>query len=118
MGTFGASDATPAVEFSHPKVRIARIFPPKKRLWTALDGWNSLHCGLWTDPPGQRWEDFRHATDELIMVLEGKVEFEVAGKVYHPRVGEELLIPAGAMHSARNIGKTTARWLYGYRECR
>ena len=63
------------------------------------------------DPPGQRWEDFRHATDELIMVLEGKVEFEIAGKVYHPRVGEELLIPADAIHSTRNIGKTTAHWL-------
>jgi len=34
--------------------------------------------------------------------------------VYHPKVGEELLIPADAIHSARNIGKTTARWLYGY----
>jgi hypothetical protein len=25
-------------------------------------------CDLWTDPPGQRWEDFRHATDELIIL--------------------------------------------------
>src|SRR5215475_749404 len=74
-------------------------------------------CDLWTDPPGQRWEDFRGATDELIMVLEGKVEFEIAGKVHLPKVGEELLIPAGAIHSAGNIGKITARWLYGYREC-
>jgi hypothetical protein len=43
------------------------------------------------------------------------MEFEVAGNVYHPQVGEELLIPAGAVHSARNVGKTTARWLYGYK---
>jgi quercetin dioxygenase-like cupin family protein len=72
-------------------------------------------CDLWTDPSGQRWEDFRHATDELVTVLEGEIEFEVAGEVHHPRVGEELLIPAGTVHSARNIGKTTARWLYGYK---
>jgi quercetin dioxygenase-like cupin family protein len=72
-------------------------------------------CDLWTDPPGQRWEDFRHATDELVLVLEGEMEFELAGQVSRPRVGQELLIPAGAMHSARNIGPTTARWLYGYR---
>jgi hypothetical protein len=26
-----------------------------------------------------------------------------------------LLIPAGARHSARNVGGSTARWLYGYR---
>lgn len=73
-------------------------------------------CDLWVDPPGQRWEDFVHAVDELVMVLEGEMEFEVAGKVYHPQPGEELFIPAGAVHSARNIGSTTARWLYGYRK--
>jgi uncharacterized protein (TIGR03067 family) len=31
-------------------------------------------------PPGQRWEDFRHATDELVLVLEGQMEFEIAGQ--------------------------------------
>jgi mannose-6-phosphate isomerase-like protein (cupin superfamily) len=73
-------------------------------------------CDLWIDPPGQRWEDFTHANDELIMLLEGKMEFEVAGRISYPEIGEELLIPAGAVHSARNIGKTTARWLYGYKK--
>jgi hypothetical protein len=43
------------------------------------------------------------------------MEFEVEGRVVRPMVGEELLIPAGAVHSARNIGSTTARWLYGSR---
>ena len=61
-------------------------------------------CDLWTDPPGQRWEDFTHATDELVTVLEGDMEFEVEGQVHHPQPGEELLIPAGALHSAINIG--------------
>jgi len=74
-----------------------------------------FNCDLWTDPPGQRWEDFKHATDELVTVLEGEMEFEVAGEVHHPKIGDELVIPAGNIHSARNIGKTTARWLYGYR---
>ncbi len=71
-------------------------------------------CDLWTDPPGQRWEDFTHATDEVVIVLEGEMEFEVEGQGHHPQPSEELLIPAGAVHSARNIGCTTARWLYGY----
>jgi mannose-6-phosphate isomerase-like protein (cupin superfamily) len=70
-------------------------------------------CDLWMDPPGQRREDFRHATDELVTVLGGEMEFEVVGAVHHPKVGEVLLIPAGAVHSARNIGSTTARLLYG-----
>ena len=72
-------------------------------------------CDLWTDPPGRGWEDFTHATDELVVVMEGEMEFEIAGQVCHPAIGEELLIPAGAIHSARNIGATTARWLYGYK---
>ncbi len=72
-------------------------------------------CELWTDPPGQRWEDFTRATDELVIVLEGNMEFEVEGRIYHPCIGEELLIPAGAAHSARNTGNGTARWLFGYR---
>jgi len=80
--------------------------------WTS----RGFGCDLWTDPPGQRWEDFRHATDELITVLEGQMEFEVAGVVHRPQVGQELLIPSGTIHSARNIGKSTARWLYGYKQ--
>ena len=72
-------------------------------------------CDLWTDPPGQRWENFTHPTDEIVTVLEGEMEFEIEGKVRHPKAGEELHIPAGALHSARNVGKTTAHWLYGYK---
>ena len=72
-------------------------------------------CDLWIDPPGQRWEDFVHSTDELVMVVEGKLAFEINGEISHPAPGEEIYIPAGAVHSVRNIGQTTARWLYGYR---
>jgi len=73
-------------------------------------------CQVWVDPPGQRWENFVHATDEVVLVIEGSVEFEIEGRVHHPSVGEELFIPAGACHSARNIGTMTSRWLYGYRK--
>lgn len=81
------------------------------------DNWTSrgFSCELWTDPPGQRWEDFTHATDEVVIVLEGEMEFEVEGDVWHPEPGEEVFIPARAVHSARNIGHSNARWLFGYR---
>ena len=55
---------------------------------------------------------------EVASQVEGRSahdQFEIAGRVCHPEIGEELLIPAGAVHSARNIGATTARWLYGYK---
>lgn len=80
--------------------------------------WHSrgFSCGLWVDPPGQMWEDYIHQTDELVMVLEGELELEMQGRVFRPKIGEEVLIPAKAAHSVRNVGGTTARWLYGYKE--
>jgi len=51
-----------------------------------------------------------------VTVLADQIEFEVAGVVHHPQIGEELLIPTGTIHSAKNNGMTTARWLYGYKK--
>ena len=70
--------------------------------------------GVWTDVPGQVWEDFVHETDELFLVLEGSVELEMRSKKFCPPIGKEVLIPAGVTHSVRNLGATTSRWLYGY----
>lgn len=72
-------------------------------------------CDLWIDPPGRVWNDFVHETDELVMVVEGEEEFEMNGRKFSLRIGEELLIPAGTNHTARNVGKTTSKWLYGYK---
>lgn len=73
-------------------------------------------CALWVDPPGQVWADFVHDTDELVMVVRGAVEFEFAGQVHRPARGDEVLIPAGASHTVRNIGGVEAGWLYGYKQ--
>jgi len=73
-------------------------------------------CDLMVDPPGQQWEDFTHPTDEVVVVLEGTMEFEVEGQTSRPQPGQELFIPARAIHSARNIGSTAVRWLYGYKK--
>ena len=82
-----------------------------EREWRA----RGFSCGLWIDPPGQVWADFVHAVDELVMVVEGDVEFEVDGNVCRPSAGEELFIPARARHTVRNVGRGESRWLYGYR---
>ena len=71
--------------------------------------------GVWTDPPGQTWENYVHPTDELFMVLEGDVELEMQGKKFKPKVGEEILIPANEVHCVRTSAKSGSRWLYGYR---
>jgi mannose-6-phosphate isomerase-like protein (cupin superfamily) len=84
---------------------------------TVRSDWQTrgFSCDTWTDPPGQEWIDYRHAVDEVVMVLEGEVEFDIGGNVVRPAPGEELLIPAGAIHTVRNLGATTSRWLYGYK---
>ena len=71
--------------------------------------------GIWTDPPGQVWKDYVHETDELVMLIKGKIELTFNGKTFHPSVGEEVLIPAGVYHTVINIGVTTNRWFYGYK---
>lgn len=72
-------------------------------------------CGLWTDPPGRIWRDYRHDSDELFMLVDGEIELEVEGKAVVPRPGQEIVIPALARHTVRNIGSTVSHWLYGYR---
>ena len=71
--------------------------------------------GIWIDPPGQVWEDYVHGVDELLMLAEGEIELSFLGKSFCPKIGEEVLIPAGAGHTVRNTGNTTNRWYYGYK---
>lgn len=72
-------------------------------------------CEVWTDAPGQVWADFVHDVDELVVLLEGRIELEFGGKVARPAPGEEVLIPAGERHTVTNVGGTTSRWCFGYR---
>jgi len=83
-----------------------------ERDWRA----RGFSCDLWVDPPGRVWEGYVHATDELLMVLEGELEVEMQGRRFRPKTGEEVFIPAHVTHSVRNVGGTTARWLYGYKK--
>jgi quercetin dioxygenase-like cupin family protein len=89
-------------------VEIAKI----KKDWSE----RGFSCDLWVDPPGQVWKDYVHPVDELLTVVEGNLEIEIEGRAFRPEAGQELLIPANARHTVRNLGRTTARWLYGYRK--
>ena len=51
-----------------------------------------------------------------MMVVSGDLELEVAGEKSYPRPGEEILIAARAVHSVRNKGSETARWVYAYKD--
>ena len=42
-------------------------------LWKA----KGFSCDLWTDPPGQRWENYEYTVDELTYIIKGVLELEV-----------------------------------------
>ena len=37
-------------------------------------------CHHFTDPPGREWRDFVHDTNELVTVVEGRLDLEIAGQ--------------------------------------
>ena len=80
-----------------------------------MGGVRGFSCALWADPPGQVWGNFVHEVDELLMVVQGKLEMEMEGRVLHPGIGEKIFISANVLHTVRNLGGTTARWFYGYK---
>jgi uncharacterized cupin superfamily protein len=82
-----------------------------KKHWAA----RGFSCDLWVDAPARVWKDFVHDTDELVMLVEGEEEFEMSGQKHRLRIGDEFLVPAGSYHTARNVGTTTSKWLYGYK---
>ena len=81
------------------------------------EDWNSrgYSSGVFRDPPGQVWADFVHKVDELGVLVEGEIELEIEGKVQRPQIGEEVFIPANAVHTVRNVGQTNNVWFFGYR---
>ena len=71
-------------------------------------------CQLFTDPSGQRWEDFVHNCNELVTVQQGRLELEIEGQIVEMGPGDEVFIPKGALHSVRNINSGVSKWLFGY----
>ncbi len=71
-------------------------------------------CDLFIDPPGREWNDFVHSTNELVTVVEGRLQLTIDGKDIIAEPGDEVFIPQGVCHSVKNIHSATTRWLYGY----
>jgi quercetin dioxygenase-like cupin family protein len=62
--------------------------------------------------------EFQHEGEELIYVLEGKIEFYYEGKTYVLEEGDNAYFNSGIPHSGRSIGTKTAKFLcmmYSYK---
>lgn len=65
--------------------------------------------------PGYLSPRHRHPGEEIVYVIEGLVEYEVEGRAPATyKAGEVLFIPAGAIHSAKNVGSSNAAELATY----
>lgn len=71
-------------------------------------------CRAFSDPPGREWIDYVHDSDELVTVVEGRLEVEMHGERWELEPGDELYIPRDVTHTVRNRHTGTTRWLYGY----
>lgn len=54
--------------------------------------------------PGASFPAHSHPGVEIAYVLSGTIEYEMNGKTFRLKAGESLFIPAGTVHSAKNVG--------------
>ncbi len=64
--------------------------------------------------PGVVAPNHKHPGEEIIYVLEGTLEYQVEGKSATLKAGDVLFIPAGAVHSAKNVGTDNGAELATY----
>lgn len=65
--------------------------------------------------PGVLFPRHKHPGEEIIYVLEGLIEYKIEGKpAVTLKPGDVLFVPAGAIHSAKNVGKSNAAELATY----
>ena len=64
--------------------------------------------------PGYVAPRHTHPGEEIIYVIEGSLEYEIAGKVARVKAGDVLFVPAGVIHTAKNVGSGNGAELATY----
>ena len=64
--------------------------------------------------PGASFPRHTHPGEEIIYVLDGTLEYEVAGRTAILKAGDVLFVPKGTVHAARNVGSKPAAELATY----
>ena len=59
-----------------------------------------LTATLYRYGAGSSWEEHQHPQDQITTVLEGEIDFVVAGEPVHLTAGELATLPGGTPHSA------------------
>jgi quercetin dioxygenase-like cupin family protein len=64
--------------------------------------------------PGYLAPKHTHPGEEIIYVLEGTLEYDIGGQRSTVKAGDVLFVPAGVVHSAKNIGSDNGAELATY----
>ena len=64
--------------------------------------------------PGVAFPSHTHPGEEIIYVIEGTWQYEIGGKPVTAKAGDVLFVPAGTIHSAKNVGTGNAAELATY----
>jgi|SRR6185437_3974440 len=64
--------------------------------------------------PGYVSPRHTHPGEEIIYVLDGTLQYEIDGKLVTAKPGDVLFVPAGTIHSAKNIGTSNGAELATY----
>jgi quercetin dioxygenase-like cupin family protein len=80
----------------------------------SIPGWETTQARVDIDP-GMTAPNHRHPGEEIIYVLTGTLEYQLQGKPpVTLKAGDVLFVPAGIIHSAKNVGHDTASELATY----
>jgi quercetin dioxygenase-like cupin family protein len=64
--------------------------------------------------PGYVAPNHTHPGEEIVYVLEGTLEYQIDGKLVTAKPGDVLFVPAGTVHSAKNVGTSNGAELATY----
>jgi quercetin dioxygenase-like cupin family protein len=74
----------------------------------SIPGWEEIQMRVDLDP-GHTVANHRHPGEEIIYVVEGTIEYDLAGKSPATlKAGDVIVVPKGVVHSAKNVGTTNA----------
>ncbi|HVO26336.1 MAG TPA: cupin domain-containing protein [Candidatus Margulisiibacteriota bacterium] len=68
----------------------------------------------WRDEAGTDYQPHSHDHDESLWVIEGAMTFGAAGREFHLRAGDRLMLPKGTIHTA-HAGASGVTYLIGER---
>jgi quercetin dioxygenase-like cupin family protein len=72
-------------------------------------------CFAWSDRPGTVYPPHTHPHDEVLCILRGCMEMEVAGRRHLLEPGDRLELPRNTVHSARVLGDEPVEYLIAQR---